>query len=132
MKRLLQWFIGFLKWVWIDETIEIKPNKSKEDVPVKPVVPIEPVEPVVAPEVPKVVVDPVVEEVKVDPVLEPVVVPVTPVVDTQPKNWKEVGLEYLQDNYKLSSVWKATDEVDIGTLGTILSRLDQKSLDQKS
>lgn len=39
------------------------------------------------------------------------------------EQWKLVGLKYLQDNYKLSSIWKATDPVDLGTLGTILSRM---------
>lgn len=39
-----------------------------------------------------------------------------------PKNWKEVGLEFLQKEYGLSKDWKATDPIDMGTLGTILKR----------
>jgi murein DD-endopeptidase MepM/ murein hydrolase activator NlpD len=39
-----------------------------------------------------------------------------------PKNWKEVGLEFLQKEYGISKDWKATDAVDIGTLGIILKR----------
>ncbi len=37
--------------------------------------------------------------------------------------WKVAGLKFLQDNYRMSTVWKATDKVDLGTLGTILSRI---------
>lgn len=37
--------------------------------------------------------------------------------------WKLDGLKYMVDNLGLSDVWKATDTVDMGTLGTILSRM---------
>lgn len=37
--------------------------------------------------------------------------------------WKGTGREWLINNAHISSDWKATDQVDIGTLGTILSRL---------
>ncbi|MOA66893.1 hypothetical protein D3C78_1938170 [compost metagenome] len=37
--------------------------------------------------------------------------------------WKATGREWLINNANISSDWKATDQVDIGTLGTILSRL---------
>lgn len=39
------------------------------------------------------------------------------------KDWKQEGLEYLQKEYRLSDMWKATDSVDLGLLGTILKRL---------
>lgn len=41
------------------------------------------------------------------------------------KNWKESGREWLIANAGISPDWKATDPVDIGTLGTILSRLQK-------
>lgn len=37
--------------------------------------------------------------------------------------WKEQGREWLIANAKISADWKATDQVDVGTLGTIFSRL---------
>ncbi|WP_055108946.1 N-acetylmuramoyl-L-alanine amidase family protein [Paenibacillus ihumii] len=37
--------------------------------------------------------------------------------------WKEKGREWLIKNAEISPEWKATDPVDIGTLGTILGRL---------
>ncbi|MNJ59496.1 Phage lysozyme [compost metagenome] len=37
--------------------------------------------------------------------------------------WKEQGREWLIANAKISPDWKATDPVDVGTLGTILGRL---------
>lgn len=39
------------------------------------------------------------------------------------KNWKENGREWLISHAEISPEWKATDPIDIGTLGTILSRL---------
>lgn len=39
-----------------------------------------------------------------------------------PKDWKQEGLEFLQKEYGVSKDWKSTDIVDMGTLGTILSR----------
>lgn len=42
---------------------------------------------------------------------------------TQAPAWKEVGREWLVKNAGISPDWKATDSVDVGTLGTILSRL---------
>jgi murein DD-endopeptidase MepM/ murein hydrolase activator NlpD len=38
------------------------------------------------------------------------------------KDWRQDGLEFLQKNYGVSADWKATDPVDMGTLGIILSR----------
>ncbi len=38
------------------------------------------------------------------------------------KDWRQEGLEFLQKNYGISADWKATDPVDMGTLGIILSR----------
>lgn len=37
--------------------------------------------------------------------------------------WKEIGREWLITKVGVSPDWKATDPVDIGTLGTILGRL---------
>lgn len=37
--------------------------------------------------------------------------------------WKEKGREWLIKNANISPDWKATDPVDIGTLGTILGRV---------
>lgn len=37
--------------------------------------------------------------------------------------WKEKGREWLIKNAGISPDWKATDPVDVGTLGTILGRL---------
>lgn len=37
--------------------------------------------------------------------------------------WKEKGKDWLVKNANVSEDWKATDPVDIGTLGTILGRL---------
>ncbi|MUG44932.1 N-acetylmuramoyl-L-alanine amidase family protein [Paenibacillus woosongensis] len=37
--------------------------------------------------------------------------------------WKEKGREWLIKNAEISPDWKATDPVDVGTLGTILGRL---------
>lgn len=37
--------------------------------------------------------------------------------------WKEKGREWLIKNAGISPDWKATDSVDVGTLGTILGRL---------
>ncbi|WP_019636109.1 N-acetylmuramoyl-L-alanine amidase [Paenibacillus fonticola] len=37
--------------------------------------------------------------------------------------WKEKGREWLVKNAGISPDWQATDPVDVGTLGTILSRL---------
>ncbi|MNJ62925.1 hypothetical protein D3C77_587830 [compost metagenome] len=42
---------------------------------------------------------------------------------TQTPAWKEKGREWLIKNANISEDWKATDPVDVGTLGTILSRL---------
>ncbi|WP_110933798.1 N-acetylmuramoyl-L-alanine amidase family protein [Paenibacillus bouchesdurhonensis] len=42
---------------------------------------------------------------------------------TQVPAWKENGREWLIANAKISPDWKATDQLDVGTLGTILSRL---------
>ena len=42
--------------------------------------------------------------------------------DNAPKDWKQEGLEFLQKEYGLSDQWKATDPIDMGTLGTILRR----------
>ncbi|MNJ25417.1 Lysozyme RrrD [compost metagenome] len=39
--------------------------------------------------------------------------------------WKEQGREWLIANAKISPDWKATDQLDVGTLGTILSRLNK-------
>ncbi|AZK46701.1 N-acetylmuramoyl-L-alanine amidase [Paenibacillus lentus] len=41
------------------------------------------------------------------------------------KNWKENGREWLIANAGISPEWKATDPIDIGTLGTILSRMQK-------
>lgn len=46
-----------------------------------------------------------------------------PVGDNKAPAWKEAGREWLVANAKISPDWKATDPVDVGTLGTILSRL---------
>lgn len=46
-----------------------------------------------------------------------------PVDPEKTKNWKENGREWLIANAGISPEWKATDSVDVGTLGTILSRL---------
>jgi N-acetylmuramoyl-L-alanine amidase len=43
-----------------------------------------------------------------------------------PKDWKQEGLEWLQQNLGVSDSWKATDPVDMGTLGTILKRMGDK------
>ncbi|MNY80912.1 hypothetical protein D3C86_2221940 [compost metagenome] len=48
------------------------------------------------------------------------VVPVADEKKTPP--WKEEGRKWLIQNAGLSPDWKATDPVDIGTLGTILSK----------
>ncbi|MFD3258164.1 N-acetylmuramoyl-L-alanine amidase [Paenibacillus lentus] len=37
--------------------------------------------------------------------------------------WKEKGKDWLVKNANISPDWKATDPVDVGTLGTILGRL---------
>lgn len=37
-------------------------------------------------------------------------------------DWKDKGREWLIKNAEISPDWKATDPVDVGTLGTILSR----------
>jgi lysozyme len=51
-------------------------------------------------------------------------VTVPPPSETEPKSpqWKEAGRQWLHDELEISEDWKATDVVDIGTLGTILSR----------
>lgn len=41
-------------------------------------------------------------------------------------DWKEAGLKFLQEEYGIDKKWKATDEVDFGTLGAILSRKEKK------
>ncbi|WP_110930686.1 N-acetylmuramoyl-L-alanine amidase [Paenibacillus bouchesdurhonensis] len=43
--------------------------------------------------------------------------------DKKAPEWKEKGREWLIKNAGISEDWKATDPVDVGTLGTILSRL---------
>ncbi len=43
----------------------------------------------------------------------------TPIVVPE---WKARGFEWLRDNFLTSDAWEATDPVDIGTLGSILSR----------
>lgn len=56
-----------------------------------------------------------------------------PKVEKQPEptdsgakqTWKESGREWLIKNAGISPDWKATDPIDIGTLGTILSRLQK-------
>ncbi|MHA0857519.1 glycoside hydrolase family 25 protein [Paenibacillus sp. CMAA1364] len=49
---------------------------------------------------------------------------------TQPNGkaplWKEDGRQYLIDELGISADWKATDVIDMGTLGTILSRAMNK------
>ena len=37
-------------------------------------------------------------------------------------DWKESGLKFLQEEYGIDKKWKATDEIDFGTLGAILSK----------
>jgi hypothetical protein len=37
-------------------------------------------------------------------------------------DWKEAGLKFLQEEYGIDKKWKATDEIDFGTLGAILSK----------
>ncbi|MNJ62955.1 hypothetical protein D3C77_588140 [compost metagenome] len=41
------------------------------------------------------------------------------------QSWKEAGREWLIANAGVSTDWQATDQIDIGTLGTILSRLQK-------
>lgn len=48
-----------------------------------------------------------------------------PVDPEKTKNWKENGREWLIANAGISPEWKATDPIDVGTLGTILSRLQK-------
>lgn len=44
-------------------------------------------------------------------------------VANEPKDWKEQGLEYLVKEYGIDPTqWKATDKIDMGTLGEILRR----------
>ncbi|WP_110933248.1 N-acetylmuramoyl-L-alanine amidase family protein [Paenibacillus bouchesdurhonensis] len=45
------------------------------------------------------------------------------VADKKAPDWKEKGRQWLIKNAGISEDWKATDPVDVGTLGTILSRL---------
>jgi hypothetical protein len=56
---------------------------------------------------------------------EPVTPPVspTPVVD-----YREEGRQYLIDNLGLSDTWKATDPIDIGTLGALFKRAGIKKI----
>ena len=42
------------------------------------------------------------------------------------KTWKELGLEWLQRELKVSDIWKPEDPIDIGTLGEILKRFNEK------
>lgn len=42
------------------------------------------------------------------------------------KDWKQLGLEYLQDTLGVSTQWKPTDAVDMGTLGEILKRFEKR------
>ncbi|WP_019636644.1 N-acetylmuramoyl-L-alanine amidase [Paenibacillus fonticola] len=41
------------------------------------------------------------------------------------QSWKEDGREWLIANAGISTDWQATDQIDIGTLGTILSRMQK-------
>lgn len=45
-------------------------------------------------------------------------------------DWKEAGLKFLQEEYGIDKKWKATDEIDFGTLGAILSRKEKKESDK--
>ena len=48
---------------------------------------------------------------------------------TNPKvtiDWKEEGLKFLREEYGIDEKWKATDEIDFGTLGAILSKKEKK------
>ena len=43
---------------------------------------------------------------------------------TEPPEWKVVGLKWLEENgFITPGRWKAEDQLDMGTLGVILSRL---------
>ncbi|GIP57927.1 N-acetylmuramoyl-L-alanine amidase family protein [Paenibacillus woosongensis] len=48
------------------------------------------------------------------------------VADNKAPAWKEQGRDWLIKNAGISPDWKATDLVDVGTLGTILGRLTKK------
>ncbi|MNJ64821.1 hypothetical protein D3C77_607980 [compost metagenome] len=48
-----------------------------------------------------------------------------PVDPEKSKNWKENGREWLITHAGISPEWKANDSIDVGTLGTILSRLQK-------
>ncbi|WP_438347831.1 glycoside hydrolase family 25 protein [Paenibacillus sp. FA6] len=56
---------------------------------------------------------------KYDPTM---VTPPPTEIDGKSPLWKETGRQWLIDELGISEDWKATDVVDIGTLGTILSR----------
>jgi|688.fasta_scaffold461881_3 murein DD-endopeptidase MepM/ murein hydrolase activator NlpD len=45
-----------------------------------------------------------------------------PKVSKEKIDWKEEGLKFLQEEYGIDKKWKATDEIDFGTLGAILSK----------
>lgn len=59
---------------------------------------------------------------------DPKVVTPPPSTEVEPESplWKEAGRQWLIDELEISKDWKATDMIDIGTLGTVLSRFKNK------